>query len=679
MPPAVLAPPHTQVEPVTETLHGVEVTDPYRWLEDQNSARTRNWLNAQADYTRAYLDAIPGRERIRQRVEELLDVQTLSDPWKVGSRLFFLQRTGGQDQPLIMMSESNSKEEPVILIDPLVRNEEGQISASIEEISRDGRILAYSIRRGGEDACAIEFVELANRQILRDTLPRGLHRGLVLSVANNGFFYAHYPVEDPSPTRRSVRWHTFNTAGDQDREVFLVGDEKNTHFRIIGSMDGQLLAYIVVRPERRLSIDCYIHDIAKGTPAALVAKNTGGLFRPFLVNHTMIALTDWNSPNGRVVALAPDSASHEKWHELVPETSVRIQDLTVVGGVLFVSYADEQGTTIKAFDLEGRGKGVLPCPPRGTAHFVTRRPDSDVLFYNFTSFTVPSALFQYDTKTGAHDLWATTNIPFDSSSIDIEQISYRSHDGTVVPMSLVSTKGSGQPQPTFLTGYGGFGVSVTPQFSILASILIERGCLFAVANVRGGSELGGRWHDAGKRHNRQNAISDFISAAEWLMAAGRSQNGRIAIGGGSNAGTLVAAAITQRPDLFCAVISLYPMLDMLRYHLFDDANLNVDEYGTAETEEDFSSLYQYSPYHRVNDGVAYPAVMLTSGDADMRCNPMHARKMAARLQRATASGRPVLLDYKPLRGHIPVQPMKERVQALTDRISFICSALNVAL
>jgi len=286
----------------------------------------------------------------------------------------------------------------------------------------------------------------------------------------------------------------------------------------------------------------------------------------------------------------------------------------------------------------------------------------------------------YHTTSGKQEIWANQEVPFDSSSVEVNQVSYPSKDGTQIPMFLICQKERGSRQlPTFLTGYGGFGASITPQFAAYAAFLIEHGFLFAVANLRGGAEFGRQWHLAGRRHNRQNAIDDFIAAAEWLLSTGHTDLEGLAIGGGSNAGLLVGAALTQRPDLFRAVICLGPLLDMLRYHKFDMAQRWVEEFGSTDDPDDFRALRAYSPYHNVRAGIAYPAAMLITGDADSRCNPMHARKMTAALQAATSSQRTVLLDYRRTWGHVAVQPLTARIEALTDRLAFICQELGVTV
>jgi prolyl oligopeptidase len=312
---------------------------------------------------------------------------------------------------------------------------------------------------------------------------------------------------------------------------------------------------------------------------------------------------------------------------------------------------------------------------------IHRQEKGDTLFYQFSSFAHPPAIFSYRPDVGLHELWAEGAGSVDISSIEINRVRYPSKDGTLVPMFLVSRKDAiaKGPGPVFLTAYGGFGTSITPRFTAYATVLMELGCVFAVANVRGGSEFGRQWHEAAKRQKRQTAIDDFVAAADWLLAENIAAPGKVATGGGSNAGLLVGAALTQRPDLFRAVLCLGPLLDMLRYHKFDKASYWIDELGSADIEADFHALRAYSPYHRVRDGVAYPAVMFISGDADTRCNPMHTRKMVARLQAANFSGHPILLEYKPTWGHVPVQPLTTRIEALTERLLFLCHELDLKI
>jgi prolyl oligopeptidase len=410
-------------------------------------------------------------------------------------------------------------------------------------------------------------------------------------------------------------------------------------------------------------------------------RNIEGYFAPFFARGELFAYTDFSAPNFRIVGIALDDPDPTHWRDVVPQSDCRIQQFTVAGDRIFVTLVDHFSTQIEVFGIKDGERKDVPFSPHGTIDLLNPTNRADSLFYSYTSIAQPTAVHCYSTREKKSCLWQEPNVPFDPSFIAVEETSYPSKDGTSIPLFLAARKDllhSG-PLPTFLTGYGGFGSCVTPRFTAFSAFLIEQGLLFAVPALRGGSELGEQWHRAGKRENRQNSFDDFIAAAEWLISEGRSARGRIAIGGGSNAGLLVGTTITQRPDLFSAAICLGPLLDMTRYHLLDFAAGWAEEYGSPEDKQDFHYLLGYSPYHHVQDGGDYPAVLLISGDADTRCNPMHARKMAARLQAANRSEHPILLDYKTNWGHTPVQPLSAKIDALTDRLAFICHELEIHL
>ena len=379
--------------------------------------------------------------------------------------------------------------------------------------------------------------------------------------------------------------------------------------------------------------------------------------------------------------MKPQASGGGHFANIVPEDELPIQNWMATRERIFVSYLRKCKTEVLVFDVQGRRVGGLPIEEFETIRFVGASGRGDEVFFERESFTSPVQIDRYLSGTGEVRPWARKKVPFEGSDFVWRRTSFPARDGTTVPMYIV---GRGDlvdcaSQPLIMTSYGGFGVSQTPQFSAFVASLLERGCLFALPNIRGGSELGVEWHHAARRRRHQVAIDDFLSAAEWLIATGRTSPEQLGIFGGSHAGLLVAAAMTQRPEMFRVVICIAPLIDMVRYHLFDNARSWKDELGTAEDAGDFAALYGYSPYHNVVRGARYPAVLLVSGDRDQNCNPLHARKMAARLQAASASGLPVLLDYNPHRGHAPVLPLSDRVESLTDRIAFVCEQLNLAL
>jgi prolyl oligopeptidase len=466
----------------------------------------------------------------------------------------------------------------------------------------------------------------------------------------------------------------------RDQEIFFAGDEPNLFLGILSSPESNLLAYTISFTGKSPRTSLYLQVMSsEPSGAKLVIAEIKGCFVPFFVRGELLAYTDVAAPNFRIVRIDLAHVEPSSWHDVVPESDKRIQQFVVVAGQVFVTRIDHFSTEVEVFGLDGTQKEATPFPACGTIDLLNRPTATEKLFYCYTSISKPPAVHCYDACRKEAVPWSEVDCPVDLSAIAIEETTYRSTDGTSVPLFLAARRDllfSG-PLPTFLTGYGGFGSCVTPRFTAFATFLMEQGFLFAVPALRGGSELGEQWHRAGKRENRQNSFDDFVAAAECLIREQRSISGRIAIGGGSNAGLLVGAAITQRPELFRAAICLGPLLDMARYHLFDFAAGWADEYGSPEDQADFQSLFAYSPYHHIQDKVAYPAVLLISGDADTRCNPMHARKMAARLQTATSSIYPVLLEYKTAWGHTPVQPHSTKVEALSDRLAFVCHELGV--
>lgn len=671
-------PPPTPIEPVSDIFYGIAVTDPYRWLEDQTSPRTRQWLDEQSAYTRSYLDELPGRDRIRKRVEELLSVQAISAPIRVGRRYFYMKRLPNQEQPVIMMREGEYGDE-VVLVDPKRGGDRSATTVKILNVSKNGRLLAYAVSEGADSFRTTELIDVDRRQILPDYLPRSCNVQVQFSPDEEGFYYSCEPVDTLRPHYRAAYWHQLGSKSQEDREIFFAGESPTTHLTLYASADGRTLGYLVAQTSDSTAFDFYVHNPRRKDSISKIVEQVKPLFCPFFAGDRLYALTDWKAPNFRLVNININSPGCEKWVDIVPESRCRIKDFAFAGKFVFVGYVENAVSRIEIFDITGRRRGSVPCPPHGGAQLLWRPQENDTLFYSYSSFDYPPTIFSYHVPTNEQRVWAQNPVKVDSAPFDMEQIFYKSKDGTQIPMFLVARKGLrfSDPLPTFLTAYGGFGASRTPQFNAYSTFLIERGFLFAFATLRGGGEFGTEWHRAAQRHNRQNAFDDFIAAAEWLIAEGHSTPDKIAIGGGSNAGLLAGVALTQRPDLFRSVICMGPLLDMLRYHRFDKAHMFVDEYGTAEREDDFLHLFAYSPYHHVRNECVYPSVMFISGDQDTCCNPMHARKMTALMQAATNCGRPIILDYKPKWGHIPVQPLSARIDALTDRLAFICHELDV--
>ena len=677
--PAVLNPPHSAIDPVTDVLHGVPVTDPYRWLEDQNSPRTRAWIDEQTHYARGYLDSIPGRERIRERVRDLLAVETYDSLQKVGTRYFFRKRLPNQEQPCIYIREGADGEDQV-LINPAERGTGPFTAVKMLRISLDGNLLLYEIKQGGERTGRFEILDISTGQTLADALPHGYLRGFAFAPDARSFYYVHEAIDTKRPFYRSVFRHVLGRDFADDSEIFFAGESKLLSLSLIS--DSRRLGFLVCRLLDKPSTDFHLQPFGSNEAADCILRDADYFFRPRLLDDgRILGITDRGAPNLRIVQVQKQENGEYCFCDLVPETDARIRDWLVAGGRLYVGYVRRTETRVDIFDIKEHGAekiGQLPFNRFESVRLMGTSSGGDEFFLETESFTEPTTIFRSFPRSGQRELWMRSKIPLEACAVSQKQVWYTAEDGTSIAMFLLAQKNvlDGGIHPAIMTSYGGYGISMTPQFSVLVSFLVEHGCLFALPNIRGGSEFGAAWHQAAQRRKRQVAFGDFLSAAKFMISSGRTTSDKLAIFGGSNSGLLVGAALTQRPHLFRAVVCLVPMLDMLRYHLFDNADVSKDEFGTADDPEDFLSLLGYSPYHNVRRGTAYPATMLVSGDADQNCNGLHARKMTARLQAANVSEFPIFLDYSPLRGHSPVLPLSTRVEALTDRLAFLCDQLG---
>jgi prolyl oligopeptidase len=671
------APPYAPIDPVTEILHGVPVSDPYRWLEDQNSARTRDWLAAQHSYARSYLDAMPARQRIGMRVRELLDVETHDSLQKVGTRYFFQKRVPGREQACIFCRDGiDGKDE--LLMDPAERGTGKYTAIRPLRVSADGRLLLYEVKEGGERTGRFELIDVATHQVLPDALPRGYLRGFAFGRDAKSFYYVHQPAEGEESRSRAVYLHVLGTEFNDDREIFRSNHTENVRLHLVSGQNH--IGILVFRYGDSTLTDFYLVSFDDDRSVEAFIKNAAYKFGPVLLgNDRILAITDLDAPNFRIVEVQKRTAQEPRFIELISPVEVPIQNWVATEERIFVSYLREMKTEIEIFDGWGNRLKRLPFDRSETVRMTGASESGDELFLEHESFIAPIRIESYSTENEKSRLWAERKVPFNSDDFAHTQIWFPAKDGTRIPMYLAGHREAltGGPHPTIMTSYGGYGVSVTPQFSVFVAFMMERGCIFALPNIRGGLEFGLDWHEAAKRRHRQVAFDDFLSAAEWLVKNGRTDPQKLAIFGGSNSGLLVGAAMTQRPDLFRAVVCMVPILDMVRYHLFDGAGIWKEEYGTADDPNDFTALFAYSPYHRVRDGLNYPATLVVSGDSDQNCNGLHARKMTARLQAANISDRPILLDYDPHRGHSPVLPLSTRIEALTIRMAFLCDQLEL--
>jgi len=667
-------PPSTKVDNVTETIHGVTIVDPYRWLEDQNSPETRAWINAQNEYTTSILGSLGFRNQIHDRLTQLLKVDTINTPFAKGGRYFISKRSADQNQSVVYVRNGlNGKDE--VLLDPNTMSSDNSISIQIQDVSTDGKLLAYGVRQGGEDEVSISIMDVDTRQNIADRLPKG-RIGVSLKPDKSGFYYSKFT----NNVGGRIYYHTMGTDVSKDIEVF--GKEYGPQVFVGANVspDGNYLLLFAAHGSAGDKTEIYFQDLKNNGSITPLVNDIDALFSTDIAGDHLFVMTNWNAPNRRVLEIDLKKPGRDNWREIIPEGSSVINNVSTVGGKLFVTYLENVSTKIKVFEPTGKQIREIAFPTIGTASGMFGDWDRDEGFYTFSSFAQPTTIYGYSVSSGKQEVFARINVPVHSDQIEVKQVWYESKDKTKIPMFLVYKKGLqlNSNNPTFLTGYGGFNVTLTPSFSALAAFWAESGGVFALPNMRGGGEFGEKWHKAGMLANKQNVFDDFISAAEWLIKNKYTNPSKLAISGGSNGGLLVGAAMTQRPELFRAVVCSYPLLDMIRYQNFLVAKFWVPEYGASENAEQFKYIYAYSPYHHVKKGEKYPAVLFVTGDSDTRVAPLHARKMAALMQASTGSDKPVLLHYNTKAGHSAGLPVSQQIDDQTDELSFLFWQLNVA-
>jgi len=671
---ALPQPPATRTEAVADTLHGVAIPDPYRWLEDQDSPETRTWIDAQNGYTEAVLGPVPGREDLKSRIEQLLRIDNQGVPFERGGRYFYTHRGADQDLNLLCMRQGlNASQE--VLIDPHVLSPDHSVSVGFSDVSEDGALMAYSTRKGGEDEVEIAFFDLATRKTLEDRLPRARYFGVSIKPDKSGFYYSRHGKEGSR-----VYYHAMGTDPARDRYVFGEGYDAG---KIVGaglSDDGRWLLISVNHGSAAEKSEIWMMDTTRpGNPYPIV-NDVDALFSGAIADGRLYMRTNWNAPNYRLLVVDLDTPARDRWRELVPQGAAVITNFSLVGGKLFLNTLENVVSSVKIFDPTGKLEGEIVFPTLGSVGGMAGRWKTGEAFFTFTSFHVPTTIYRYDVAKGKKSEWWMAKVPVKPETFELKQVWYESRDGTRIPMFLVHRKGLklDGSNPTLLTGYGGFTLSQTPAFSARAALWVERGGVFALANLRGGGEFGEVWHRAGMLEKKQNVFDDFHAAAEWLIRNEYTRPQKLAISGASNGGLLVGAAFTQRPELFGAVVCSVPLLDMLRYQQFLVARFWVPEYGAAEKADQFEYIHAYSPYHRVKKGEKYPAILFISGDADTRVAPLHARKMTALMQASTGSDRPILLHYDTKFGHSRGGlAVSKQIRDLALELQFLCWQLGV--
>ena len=695
-------PPKAEKRPLEETVQGVKIVDNYRWLEDGNSPDTQKWVAEEMAYTQSVLDPLPGRDAIHKRLTELLSIGSISQPEIGGKYYFYTRREGMQNQPVLYVREGVEGKDRVLL-DPNQLAADGTIALDWYHASENGKYLAYGTSPSGSEMSTLHILETKTGKLLPDTIERTRACSIAWMHDNSGFFYTRYPKKGDVPEgqemyNRHVFYHDLGTDPETDTPIFGEGRDPEDWPSVSLDNDGRLLLISVSQGWTKTEL--FLMDLKAGTPPTRITTGKNFLYSGSVYNGRLYIVTNEDAPRYRMFMAEAGNYERDDWTEIIPQTEAVLQGAALWGGKIFAQYEQNASSQLRLFDLEGKVISDIHLPALGTVFGSEGKWNHDEIFYGFVSFTVPPTIYRIDlskpvharTANGAFDegtvfessVWAKVDAPsIDPAAYEVQQEWYHSKDGTKVPMFVVYKKGLKKDghNPTLLTGYGGFNISMLPSFSRTAYLWMEHGGIYAVANLRGGAEFGEDWHRAGMLEKKQNVFDDMITGAEHLIAEKYTDKDHLAIQGGSNGGLLMGAMITQRPDLFRAVVCQVPLLDMLRYQYFQIAKLWIPEYGSSDNAEQFKWLYAYSPYHHVKAGTEYPAILFMTADTDTRVDPMHAKKMAALMQDEAENGksrtRPILLRIETKAGHGAGKPVTKQIEEFTDVYSFLFWQLGV--
>ncbi|SFC27168.1 prolyl oligopeptidase [Flexibacter flexilis DSM 6793] len=656
-----------------DTYFGTKIADPYRWLEDDRSAQTAEWVKEENKVTFGYLEKIPFRDALKKRMEKLWNYEKISAPFKEGSYTYYYKNDGLQNQSVLYRKDAAGKEE--VFLDPNTFSKDGTTSLASVDFSKDGNICAYSISEGGSDWRKVMIIDAKTKKTLEATLVDVKFSGIAWR-GNEGFYYSSYDKPQGSELsaktdQHKLYFHKLGTAQKDDQVVFGL-DKKRRYVGGSVTEDGK---YLVISAANSTSgNELYIKDLTKqNSPIITLVDNFENDF-DVLDNEggRLLVATNYQAPNKKVIVVDLAKPEKNNWTDLIAETE-NVLSPSTGGGYIFANYMKDAVSVIKQFDYQGKLLRNVELPGLGTASGFGGKRTETTLYYSFTNYTTPSTIYSFEVKTGVSAVYQRPKVDFKSEDYESKQVFYTSKDGTKVPMIITYKKGTqlNGKNPTILYGYGGFNISLTPSFSIANAVWLENGGVYAVANLRGGGEYGKKWHDAGTKLHKQNVFDDFIAAAEFLIKDKYTSSDFLAIRGGSNGGLLVGATLTQRPDLMKVALPAVGVLDMLRYHTFTAGAGWGYDYGTAEdNKEMFEYLKGYSPVHNVRKGVKYPAVLVTTGDHDDRVVPAHSFKFAAELQDKQSGANPVMIRIDVNAGHGAGKSVAATIQENVDIQAF---------
>jgi len=683
--PALTYPPAARGAQVDD-YHGTRVEDPYRWLEQVDAAPTRQWITAENALAQPYLEGIPARETIKQRLTQLWNYERYDIPVHRGDRYFYTRNDGLQNQSVLYVTDGLHGE-PRVLLDPNTLSKDATIALMEIVPSPDGKILAYSLSDGGSDWRSWHFRDVASGSDLPDVLRFIKFANVQWTADSRTVYYARYPLRadgsGDDSKQREIYWHKLGATQAADERVFRVVDHPTRNPYVQVSDDFRYL--VIWMYDGSQSNGIYYRTLgADGAPSSEVVR----LFDTFDADYEFVAeiddtfyvRTSKNAPNAQLIAVPAKSADRKNWRVIVPESEHSMVETSIVGGRILAQYLQDAHSVVRAMDLDGKPLYDVKLPGIGRATGFFGDVRDGETFFTYTDYMTPASISRLELATGEVSLFRAPKVSFDKSAFVTEQVFYTSKDGTRVPMFITSKRGlvkNGQ-NPVMLYGYGGFNIAQQPEFSVPVLVWLEMGGTFALANLRGGSEYGESWHNAGTKLQKQNVFDDFISAAQWLIDEKYTSTPKLAIRGRSNGGLLVGAVLTQRPDLFGAALPAVGVLDMLRYHT-PSANARQwsSDYGLSENAAEFRALYKYSPVHNIKPGICYPPTLVTTADHDDRVVPWHSFKFAAELQRAQNCANPVLLRVETRAGHGSGKPVWMQIEDFADQWAFLVKTLHM--
>ncbi|MEO2073607.1 MAG: prolyl oligopeptidase family serine peptidase [Zunongwangia sp.] len=664
-----------KVDTITDYF-GTKVNDPYRWLEDDRSEETEEWVKAENKVTFGYLDKIPFKDDLKKRLSEIWNYEKIGAPFKEGDYTYFSKNDGLQNQ-YVIYRRKNENDKPEVFLDPNKFSEDGTTSLSGLSFSDNGKMAAYSISEGGSDWRKVIVLDTETKEVAEDTLKDIKFSGISWK-GNEGFFYSSY--EKPEGSELSAKtdqhrlfYHKIGTPQSEDKMIF--GGTPEQKHRYVGGSVSEDNKYLFISARNSTSGGkLFMMDLTKKNPELNTIIDNEDTDTYVIENDgsKLYIVTNLDAPNQRIVTVDAANPSPENWEDFIPETK-NVLSPSTGGGYFFTEYMVDAVSQVKQYDYEGNLVREIELPGLGSAGGFGAKKDADTLYYSFTNYVTPGTIYKYDIKEGTSEVYNKPNINFNPDNYESRQVFYKSKDGTKIPMIITAKKGielNGK-NPTILYGYGGFNISLTPSFSTANAVWLEQGGVYAVPNLRGGGEYGREWHDAGTKMQKQNVFDDFIAAAEYLIENNYTSKDYLAIRGGSNGGLLVGATMTQRPDLMKVALPAVGVMDMLRYHTFTAGAGWAYDYGTSEdSKEMFDYLYNYSPVHNVKEGTKYPATLITTGDHDDRVVPAHSFKFAAELQEKQAGDAPVLIRIETKAGHGAGKPTSMIIDEYADIFGF---------